>query len=357
MQLCASSVTPSHACRLREQHPARGHFQEPTEGGRRWVQSAKLALALEPLKAAKRRSNAAAGRAGQATVPAPASPSAQERTATPQAAAPAAVQPPNFTAAARQAAAPGGASAAVEVVSLLNDSEPQSQDAPGGLGADATEAAAAPRVWLVDSEPQSEEQGFGPDAPLRARSQRQALLSESDDEGGPAPEPAAPPDEMALGAASAQHALGGQPSLVSAGEASQEHRLQSAAAMIGVLEPCQSPDSQQVLPSQGSVLAMSPASSPLPDTENSTPNVAAAATPSDGKSQQVPAAGKPCFVDTDGVAISMHSADATHSPAVPAGSPVACSGSGADADAFGLVMSPYAMKLHRDGVERRKSRH
>ena len=162
---------------------------------------------------------------------------------------------------------------------------------------------------------------------------------------------------MALGAASAQHALGGQPSLVSAGETSQEHRLQSAAAMIGVLEPCQSPDSQQVLASRGSVLAMSPASSPLPDRENSTPNVAAAATPSDGKSQQVPAAGKPCFVDTDGGASSMHSADATHNPAAPAGSPVACSGSEADADAFGLVMSPYAMKLHREAVERRKSRH
>ena len=356
MQLCASLATPSHACRLREQHPARGHFQEPAEGGRRKVQRAEQALAWERWKS-KRRSNAAAGGAGQATVSAPASPSARERTATPEAPAPAAVQPPNFTAAARQAAAPGGASVAVEVVSLLNDSEPQSQDAPGGLGADATEAAAAPRVWLVDSEPQSEEQGFGPDAPPRARSQRQALLSESDDEGGPAPEPAAPPDEMALGAASAQHALGGQPSLVSAGETSQEHRLQSAAAMIGVLEPCQSPNSQHVLASPGSVLAMSPASSPLPDRENSTPNVAAAATPSGSKSQQLPGAGTSGAANTDGGAISMHSADAAHSPAAPAGSPVACSGWEADADDFGLVMSPYATKLHRAGVDRRKSRH
>lgn len=324
-------------CRLRNVHRPGQDYEEAQGHSRKGRSNPKRQSALDQIR---RHCNAAAGGAEQATDSAPAGPLVQRRTATPEGAALSAVQPPNITAAAEHTAALGmnsdSASAAVEVVSLLNDSEPQ-----------------------------SEEQGFGPDPPPRARSQRQALLSESDNEGGSASGPEAPPDEVAVGAAPAQHALGEHPSLVLAGVTPQQRRLQSAAALIGEPEPCQSPDSHQVLadPSPGSVLAMSPASLPLPDRENRTPNLMAAPVLSDSSSLQLPAAGKPCPANTDGGAISMHSADAARSPAAPAGSPVACFGSETDLDACyvspsnGLVMSHHAMKLHREGVSRRKSRH
>ena len=356
-----ASYNPFCVCRLRDIHRPGQGYEEAAGGSRKGRFDPKRQSALAQIR---RHFNTAAGGAGQATDSAPASPPAQERAATPEAAAPAAGQPPDYTAAAGQTAALGGGSAEVEVVNLLNDSEPQSQDSPGGPGAHPTAGAAVPRVWVLrDSEPQSEGQGLGPDAQYRLRSQRQALLSESDDEGGLAPEPEAHPDEVAAAAAPAQHALSEHSSLASAGETPQQRRRQSAATLTDEPEPYHLPESQQVETSPGGRPVMSPASSPLSDRENSTPNVAAAATPSDSISQQLAVTGRQAAAKAAGEAVGVHSAGAAQGPAAPATSPVAGSGLGADADAFyespssGLVMSPYAMKLHREGVLRRKSRH
>ena len=194
------AAEPHIHCRKRKVQPARGHFAKAADGPRvpNPEERAKRQIARQRLEQGKkrRRGTAAEGiaqAAGAASADAAirgaaAAPEVQLGVSSPEAVAPSATQLSDYLAAAEPAAAQDRSAPDVEVVSLL-DSEPQTEDAPGGFGFMSTTAAAnahSSRV-LVDSEPQDEEQGAcgGELLPPGGQpQQRRALLqlSASDDD-------------------------------------------------------------------------------------------------------------------------------------------------------------------------------